>query len=790
MPGTSSANPTPTVPKSPIRILIVDDINFDVEMVVAELDRAGLDFIFAWAGDAANLERELAREHDVIISDFDIGAFTALDLLDRVRARGLDTPVIVVTGAIRDEAAVECLRRGARDYLLKDRLSRLPDAIRHAIAERELEEASRTTHRLLRESEERFRLLAENARDLIVMAAPGDLRYVSPSSERILGYRAGDLLADAIVFWQILTPESRAALESAIERAARGDVDHQRAILEWRHSDGHAVFTEHEAAPLHGEGAEPIGLEIVARDVTDRVHAERALTEAETTFRAFVDASHEIVYRASVIDSSGAGRLDFISHQAAEILGYRLDELLNPTGPPPDLVHPDDLAEYQAVTAAHVRNRSVGTRVYRIRCRDGSHRWVQDRFIPIFDADGQLTGFYGSARDITEERAVQTALVEIQKMEAIGRLAAGLAHDFNNLLGLILGYADLLKTIVEPSGEAASWIDEILDASARAAGLTKQLLAFSRRGSTDRQVIDARERLSQLDRLLRGLVGERVELVIDDGSEPCPVAIDPTHFDQVIVNLATNARDAMPDGGSLTIAVDRPVRRISAASHADDAPESEPVRIRVIDTGDGIPADVLDRIFEPFFTTKGPDRGTGLGLAMAYALVTGAGGTIDVTSAVGRGSTFEILLPATSLPLADAATPPIADAEIPRGNETILLVDDQAGLRRLGRRTLTELGYRVIVAGYGEEALRAAHAFGEDIDALVTDVVMPGMDGIELARQLRAARPGIKVLFVSGYVDEEAFHDRGDDQNAAFLQKPFTGNELALTIRRLLNAES
>jgi two-component system, cell cycle sensor histidine kinase and response regulator CckA len=384
--------------------------------------------------------------------------------------------------------------------------------------------------------------------------------------------------------------------------------------------------------------------------------------------------------------------------------------------------------------------------------------------------------------DVTEQKSIEAQLRQAQKLEAVGQLAGGLAHDFNNLLTVIDGYAVML--IADADEAATRDLAMIREAAGRASALTRQLLTFSRAQTARPQVVDVTAVVTSVQSLLRRLIREDVDLVFTAATAPTPVRADPGQLEQVLVNLVINARDAMPTGGTLSIATDRV---ILDGVRADElaAPPGEYVLVTVADTGCGMTAEVAARIFEPFFTTKDQGKGTGLGLSTVYGIVTGVGGHVRVTSQPQVGTTFVIYLPATSA--AAAVVPEAVEPQrLTAGTETILLVEDDPAVRGLTERILTTAGYRVLIGVDGEDALAVAGAH-TDIDLLVTDVVMPGMNGQQLADRLTALRPGLPVVFTSAYTSGVLTHP-GKDATVAFIDKPFTAAALTEKTRSVLDA--
>ncbi|HET8649568.1 MAG TPA: ATP-binding protein [Gemmatimonadales bacterium] len=420
----------------------------------------------------------------------------------------------------------------------------------------------------------------------------------------------------------------------------------------------------------------------------------------------------------------------------------------------------------------------------RLVAPDGRHRWLTLRGQPEVGPDGKMRRVVGLAMDITDRRRLEEQLVQSQRLEAIGRLAGGVAHDFNNLLTAILGYANFALRGLPPGSSARADIEAIERAGQRAASLTGQLLAYARRQMVVPRVVDLGELLTGMEGMLQRIIGEDIHLTTRIAPDLWRARIDPTQFEQVVLNLVVNARDAMPGGGTLTLEVsNRVIDPVYADGHSELVPGSY-VMLEVADTGTGMDPDTRARIFEPFFTTKEQGKGTGLGLAVCYGIVRQASGSISVYSEPGHGSTFRMLLPRADV--ASAAEPAHAEAPIAlAGEESVLVVEDERWVRELAVRALRAHGYQVRAAATGEEAL--AIAASAPVDVLVTDVVMPGMNGRELAERLQATRPSLQVVYMSGYAEHSVVRQGVIEPGIAFVGKPFEPDRLARMVREVLD---
>jgi signal transduction histidine kinase/CheY-like chemotaxis protein len=456
------------------------------------------------------------------------------------------------------------------------------------------------------------------------------------------------------------------------------------------------------------------------------------------------------------------------------------------------IVHPDQREEMRAYFAEEVLGeRKAFDREYRIcRLSDGAERWVHGRGELVVDEQGRLVEMIGTIQDITERKRagaekerVEEMLRRSQRLEGIGRLAGGVAHDFNNLLGVITGYGELMRRQLPEDHPARPRLEQVLRAAERAAALTRQLLAFSRKQPMQLEVIDLNAMLRDLGQMLERVVGEDVEIQMRTAPDLGVVKADPAQIDQVVMNLVVNARDAMPRGGHLTIeTANAEFDEAYAASHPP-ARAGRFVMIAVSDTGIGMAPETQRQIFEPFFTTKA--EGTGLGLATVYGVVKQTGGYVWVYSEAGRGTTFKIYLPRVD------ETPDVKDAapvaETGRGHETVLVVEDAEALRAMVRELLEERGYRVLLAEDGEAAVALAGVDQGPIDLLLSDVVMPKLSGPDVARRVTELRPEIRVLLMSGYSNGAVSHQGVLGPGVSLLQKPFTGEALARAVREALD---
>ncbi len=642
----------------PLRVLFVEDSDTDTELICAELKRGGYDVTHARVDtEAALLEALAASQWDLIISDFSMPRFDGLTAYELFSRQGYDIPFIFVSGAMGEERAVQAMKAGARDYILKGQLGRL-----NAAVQRELLEAERRRH--------------------------------------------------------------------AREAEAAKDKEQRRLAV---------------ALQATGAGVFEFGV----------------LSEGEAYF----------------------------NDRYAEIFGVQRDEL-----PPSEnirawffgRIHPDD--QQRAIDAredfVQGRTRDFAAE-FRIRHKDGSWRSVSCHAAAAARGpDGVVTELVGILLDRTEEKHLEEQFRQAQKMEAIGRLAGGIAHDFNNLLTVISNFGEFVLERLKPGSGPYGDMQEVLKAARRAEKLTEQLLAYSRRRPVTPSVLNVNESVSEVDKMLRRLIGDEIEFRTDLAPNLWNVKIDAGGLEQVLVNLAVNARDAMPDGGRLAIETSNvEVGDEYVTAKGRDVPAGRYVAISVSDTGIGMDEETRARLFEPFFTTKEPGKGTGLGLATCYGIIKQAGGFIWVYSEPGHGTTFRVLLPREAAEPEPEREP--TQSEKLRGNETLLVVEDEESVRSLVVRLLSMLGYTILEAADAAEALRIARSATTPIHAVVTDIVMPDMNGPQLVERLSELHPKMKPVFMSGYT-------RGAievDDTIVLVQKPFSPKELARKVREALDAQ-
>ncbi len=654
-------------------------------------------------------------------------------------------------------------------FTFKTALGSIEDHVRHVAAldtERSRAEGAR------RQSEAMFETLAETMSVGVFIVQGDRLRYVNTAAETMTGFDRLEL--KSMAWYDVGDADSRVLMRNHAAAVERGEAAPKRCDVGFLTRSGSRRWVEMSwaAIPFEGERA----VLAVAVDITERTEARRALEQVTEVYRSLIQGAVFGIYRAAL-----DGLFLDVNPALVTMLGYASsDELVEASAA--GLIYADAAQKMKLQHVYQTTGRIQNVEV-QWKHRDGHSITVRLSGRAVMDGHGAVIAFEVIAEDVTERRQLEEQLRQAQKMEAVGRLAGGVAHDFNNLLTAIIGYSHLL-TAELGDAPTASHVEEITNAATRAAALTGQLLAFSRKQVLNPTVLDLRAQVEQLDKMLRRLIGADIDLQIALPSELWRVHGDAGQIDQVLLNLAVNARDAMPRGGRLTVEVGNRELDAAEASRLGVPAPGQYVVLSVADNGSGIDAATLPHIFEPFFTTKEIGRGTGLGLATVYGVVTQSGGHIHVTSQPQRGTTFSIYLPAVQ----DAVEPvPHAAVQMPSpsGTETVLLVEDEPGVRRLAIRVLEKQGYKVLSADNAVAALQLAST-SSPIDLLITDIVMPGQSGPDLAAQLAAGRPGLKILFISGY-SERRLLDANQCAAGAFLQKPFTPSVLAQRVRECLD---
>lgn len=642
----------------------------------------------------------------------------------------------------------------------------------------------------LKESEERYRELVESANSIILRRdREGRISFVNEFAQRFFGYSAEEILGKNVV--GTIVPETDSAgrdLGKMIREISLCPQDYMTNENENILRNGRRVRITWTNKPILDASGEVAEILCVGNDVTEQRQAEEAAREATLKMQEVVRAANVGLWEWDLATNGTR-----FSAEWKRQIGYEEHEIADSFAEWESRVHPDDLAPTLARIQAAIEAKEPQYQVeFRFRYRDGSYRWIMASSSVIVDHNGEAVRVMGSHIDITERKVaekererLQMQLTQAQKMEAVGQLAGGVAHDFNNMLGVIIGYSELILAQMPPYQQFHAELEEIQKAARHSADLTRQLLTFARKQTVAPKVLDLNQTIEGMLNMLRRLIGENINLIWMPGSGLWSIKIDPSQIDQILANLCVNARDAIAGVGKITVETgNTPLSEEYCVTHAGSKP-GEYVRIAVSDSGNGMDAETLAHIFEPFFTTKSVGEGTGLGLATVYGAVKQNDGFINASSEPGWGTTFTIYIPRYRDNVLPAARTVAGDI-IPSGTETILVVEDEPMILKMTVQMLVGQGYHVLAAASPWEAIRLVKENIGSIDLLMTDIIMPEMNGRDLVKQLITISPNIKCLFMSGYTASVIAHHGVLDEGVHFIQKPFSMSDLGGKLREAL----
>jgi PAS domain S-box-containing protein len=759
---------------SPGTILNVDDDDLGRFALTHVLRGAGFQVREAATGGEA--VRLLGDRPDLILLDVHLPDTSGFDLCRRLKEDPATAaiPVIFLSAvAVQDQDRIRGLEIGGDDYLVKPVDPAV--VVAHVRAVLRIHQAERRAHAAQAQAEEARACLAavlESDAAVISKTLDGVILSWNAGAQRLFGYSPGEAIGKPISI--ILPPERPDELPAILERLRRGERVGPYETVRVR-KDGPRVDVVLGIAPIREPGGGIAGAAVVARDVSERKRAEQARAR---------DALLLAGVRDAVIVTDLHGVVNYWNEGGTRLFGWQAGEML---GRPLLERFPEHERAALGATLQSIAAGADWEGEFEDYRKDGSRVWIEARASRMADPAGGPAGILWLAHDISGRKRLEQQYLHSQKMEAVGRLAAGVAHDFNNLLTVITGCGEMLLKNLPADDPARGLVGEMTGAGQRAASLTRQLLTFSRRQVLAPKVLDLNEVVTDLEKMLRRVIGEDVALATNLAPQLGPVRADPGQVQQVLLNLAVNARDAMPCGGKLTIETRNVELDGGYARSQAEARAGPHVLLAVSDTGHGMMPEVRARIFEPFFTTKEPGKGTGLGLATVYGIVRHSGGHVAVYSEPGLGTTFKVYLPRAP-EAASRGKPHLGPAALPRGSETVLLVEDEDAVRSLTGLVLRQSGYAVLEAGHAGEAHRQAQRHGGPIHLLVTDVVMPGAGGRQLAEQLHARHPQMKVLYLSGYADDAVVRHGILGEEVNFLQKPFSPAALAHKVREALDS--
>ncbi|KRG52588.1 hybrid sensor histidine kinase/response regulator [Stenotrophomonas beteli] len=784
-----------------LRILMLEDSALDAELITAQLQRAGLEFEAErlWTRNAF-IEALDSRPFDVILADHVLPGFDGDAALALARERVPQTPFIFVSGTLTEELAVQALTRGARDYVVKQRLQRLPDAIRRTQQEARERNQLAQAQAALDDSQAQLQQVTDAVPALIAQldnehryrfANKSFLDWHGISLAELLGRTAREV--SGISAFEHALP--------SLERVLLGE--RTRFQVELVHRSGQSRFVQMDCVPQRGANGNVVGYICLGSDVSGLKQAELALREDNQVLERQVQArtaelrgskrrlqaifessfQHQVLLDLDgrVVDANVASLASVLAEKHT-VVGQRF-------GQSPWFATTDGIGARLDRAVAEAAQGRGSLHSLDLELPTG-RRSFDFSLRPLLDGDGAVTAVVSEAVETTARLQAEHALRQSQKIEAVGQLTGGIAHDFNNILTVISGNVEHAMLLSERAGEAGVMLSRALDNAlkgvGRAASLTQRLLAFARRQPLHSQATNLNDRLLDMQDMLQRALGELVQLEIRAAADIWCVEIDVSQLEASVLNLAVNARDAMPHGGRLTIEADNSHLDHDYAALFPDALPGEYVMLRVRDNGHGMDADTLARVFEPFFTTKQVGRGTGLGLSMVHGFVKQSGGHVLIDSVEGGGTSITMMFPRSALALPSEPAPALSGlAGYEPREETILVAEDNDDVRAHTVDALRLLGYRVLEAHDGPSALRLLERPDTRVDLLFSDVVMPGMSGWELVREVRERWPQVAVLFTSGYPrDHDAVGSQG--RIAALLPKPFTRSDLAQAVRSAL----
>jgi PAS domain S-box-containing protein len=609
----------------------------------------------------------------------------------------------------------------------------------------------------------------------------------NPAAEEILGYSRAKILA--MDFLQITHPDHIAVSKELFEELAAGKRDFYKIDKQYLREDGEVVWAHTRASLVRDAAGKPDFVVATLEDVTELRKALENLRQSEERYLLLAERLSDVIWTKDFNEKN-----TYVSPSSRQLIGYTNEELMGL--PMEQFYTPNSLKLFREKLSEELELELSGqkdqsrewTLELELKRKDGSLIWVENKVSFLRDDQGHPIGLVGITRDITQRKEMQAQLLQAQKMEAVARLAGGVAHDFNNFIMAIMGYSDILIRALKPDDPLHRYAEDIMSASERASNLTRQLLAFGRQQVLHPRVLDLNRLIADIQRMLRRLLPEDIELLISLAPELQNIKADPGQIEQVLLNLVVNAKDALPKGGKIEIETERIYMDEARTHNNPEVKAGFYFQLKLTDNGCGIAPEVMDRIFEPFFTTKEETKGTGLGLATVYGIVKQSGGFIQVHSQVGEGTSFEIYFPAV-LGVETAKAKLVAPVGLLKGGETILLAEDEDILRELIAESLTPYGFLVLKASNAGEALLIGERYDGPIQLLLADVVMPLMSGIELAERLQQLRPELKVLFMSGHLDSATIQENLLKKEVPYIAKPCKVLNLVQRIREVLRAD-
>lgn len=760
---------------SHLHVLVVEDLEDDMLLMLRELRRGGYTVDYVRVETSADMQAALDRQSwDIVIADYTLPNFSAPEALQLLQRQQRDLPFIIVSGTIGEETAVKAMKAGAHDYITKGNLTRLVPAVERELREAQERQKRHEAEQALRESEERFRQLAETSPVGIFRASKDGLCvYVNDRWCEITGWSADEALGTGWI--KALHPDDRDSVPGVWNEA----VQHQTMFrLEYRyqHPDGEVSWVIGQALPERSGGT-ICGYVGTITDITEHKQAEQKIKEQA----ALIDIASDAIF---VRDFSN--RIIFWNQGAERLYGWSTAEALERDVC--TLFGQKQINQDRDMLQAVLEQGEWQGEFYK-QNKAGDEVIVDTRCTLVRDESGQPRSILTVDTDITEKTRLETQFLRAQRLESLGTLASGIAHDFNNLLTPILAISQLLPLKLPQLDEQNQQLIQIVEDNVkRGADLVKQILTFARGGDGKRVPLQIRHLISEVVKVIRQTFPKTIEIrVLLATTDLWTVSADPTQLHQILMNLCVNARDAMLNGGVLSVSaenvlIDEAYVRLNPEAHLGSF-----VVITVADTGTGIPEELLERIFDPFFTTKEVGKGTGLGLSTTLGIVKNHGGFIKVYSEAAHGSQFKVYLPATKKDVTSIVAEPML---LSGHNELILIVEDEPSIQEVTKATLEECNYRILTARDGIEAISLYAEHKHDISLVLMDIMMPSMDGLTAVRTLQKLNPNVKVVAMSGLATNSQLAQAIGTSVKAFLPKPYTTQNLIETVQNVLSMNS
>ncbi len=791
---------------TPLRLLLIEDSEDDALLLTRTLSRAGYTLNLLRVDTVAALQQALnEQDWDIIVSDYNLPQFNGLVALEIFKQKQLDIPYIIVSGAIGEEVAVAAMKAGVHDYVMKDKLARLAPAIERELREAEVRRQRRAAEEDVRRQNRELGLLNKIIAASVMHTEPDNILAIA-CQELAKTFNLPLVFATRL---DLTNPTDHIALVVA----AYGPPQHPSNFISVTNNPHYQhLITNKTPLVINGTAANPASLLLLPLIVEDQVTGSlnlespepREFTAVEVRLaesvaqqvsgaltRAQLDTARRLLTQAieqsseNVIITDLLGRIVYVNPSFETTTGFTRAEVLGPNSVLAKNQNSDS-AFYRKLWEIIDAGQTWQGRLTNLK-KDGTEYTIEATINPVRNEQGTIVSFVSVQRDVTREIQLEAQYRQSQKMEAIGQLTAGIAHDFNNLLTAINGFASLLQIDLDPGSSHLEMVEKILESGQRAADLVRQLLVFSRKQVVRPQPLDLNVSVQNMHKILKRVIGEDIHLHLNLAHDLNWIKIDPIQIEQIVINLVVNGRDAMPNGGSLTISTANALLPSGHPALALDLKPGMYVKLTVADTGVGMTDDIKEHIFEPFFTTKEPGKGTGLGLATVFGIIKQSNGNILVHSQPNAGSKFEIYLPSANI-AETADILPVTEPQPTVNHETILVVEDDTTVRDLVQVVLRKHGYTVLAAPNSQTALNLVAEYSGHIHLLLADIVMPGLNGKDLTDAAIQLRPGLKIMFMSGYNEVTLARHGILASNIELMPKPFSTKTLVQKIRIVLDS--